>query len=74
MITYTILENGLDIEIKDNGKGYDVESIATPDLTQPKENGLGLFIIQTLMDDVKIESKDNQGTIIKMTKYLGVDI
>ena len=63
-----------DIEIKDNGKGYDVESIATPDLTQPKENGLGLFIIQTLMDDVKIESKDNQGTIIKMTKYLGVDI
>ena len=53
-ITYTILENGLDIEIK--------------------ENGLGLFIIQTLMDDVKIESKDNQGTIIKMTKYLGVDI
>ena len=51
-----------------------VKSIATPDLTQPKENGLGLFIIQTLMDDVKIESKDNQGTIIKMTKYLGVDI
>ena len=41
---------------------------------QPKENGLGLFIIQTLIDDVKIESKDNQGTIIKMTKYLGVDI
>lgn len=73
-ITYTILENGLDIEIKDNGKGYDVKSIATPDLTQPKESGLGLFIIQTLMDDVKIESKDNQGTIIKMTKYLGVDI
>ena len=62
------------IEIKDNGKGYDIDSIATPDLTQPKENGLGLFIIQTLMDEVKIESKDNQGTIIKMTKYLGVDI
>src|SRR5699024_1271497 len=72
-ITYTILENGLDIEIKDNGKGYDVKSIDTPDLTQLKESGLGLFIIQTLMDEVKIESKDNQGTIIKMTKYLGVE-
>ena len=68
------LENGLEIEIKDNGKGYDVKSIPTPNLTQPKENGLGLFIIKTLMDDVKVESKDNQGTIIKMTKYLGVDI
>ena len=73
-IIYTILENGLDIEIRDNGKGYDVKSIDEPDLTQPRENGLGLFIIKTLMDDVNIESKDNQGTIIKMTKYLGVDI
>ena len=73
-IIYTILENGLDIEIRDNGKGYDVKSIDEPDLTQPRENGLGIFIIKTLMDDVNIESKDNQGTIIKMTKYLGVDI
>ena len=73
-IHLTILENGLTIEIKDNGKGYDIDCIATPDLTNPKENGLGLFIIQTLMDEVSIESKDNQGTIIKMTKYLGVDI
>ena len=73
-ITFTRLENGLEIEIKDNGKGYDIDSIPIPDLTQPRENGLGLFIIQTLMDDVEVESKDNQGTIIKMTKYLGVDI
>ena len=73
-IIYTILENGLDIEIRDNGKGYDVKSIDEPDLTQPRENGLGIFIIKTLMDDVNIQSKDNEGTIIKMTKYLGVDI
>ena len=44
-----------------------------PDLENPKENGLGIFIIQTLMDEVSIESSDNKGTIIKMTKYLGVD-
>ena len=43
-------------------------------LTNPKEGGLGLFIIQTLMDEVNISSKGNQGTTIKMTKYLGVDI
>ena len=56
-ITYSILENGLTIEIKDNGQGYDVDSIDTPDLSNPKENGLGLFIIKTLMDEVSIESK-----------------
>jgi len=26
------------------------------------------------MDKVEIESEDKEGTIIKMTKYLGVDI
>ncbi|MGL4912612.1 MAG: ATP-binding protein [Romboutsia sp.] len=72
-ITFSILENGMTIEIEDKGKGYDIQSIPTPDLNNPRENGLGLFIIQTLMDDVSIESKENQGTIIKMTKYLGVD-
>lgn len=73
-IKFNLLENGIEIEIKDNGKGYDVASIETPDLSNPKESGLGLFIIQTLMDEVSIESKGNQGTTIKMTKYLGVDI
>lgn len=73
-INFNLLNNGIQIEIIDNGKGYDVDSIETPDLTNPKEGGLGLFIIQTLMDEVNIESKGNQGTTIKMTKYLGVDI
>lgn len=73
-ITFSMLENGLTIEIQDNGKGYDVENTLQPDLENPKESGLGLFIIQTLMDDVSIESKENKGTIVKMTKYLGVDI
>lgn len=73
-ITFDILENGLAIEIKDTGKGYDVESLHQPDLNNPKESGLGLFIIQSLMDEVNIESKENKGTIIKMTKYLGVGI
>ena len=73
-IIFTILENGIEIEIRDNGKGYNVDSIEKPDLLNPKENGLGLFIIKTLMDEVIIESKNNTGTIVRMTKYLGVDI
>ena len=73
-ITFYILENGLAMEIEDKGKGYDVESLHQPDLNNPKESGLGLFIIQSLMDEVNIESKENKGTIIKMTKYLGVGI
>jgi serine/threonine-protein kinase RsbW len=72
-IEFKILHNGLNIEIRDNGKGYDNNLIITPDLDKPKENGLGLFIIQALMDEVSINSKEGEGTIINMTKYLGVD-
>lgn len=73
-IIFEIIENGINIEIKDNGKGYDVSSIGTPDLENPRESGLGLFIIEALMDEVSIESTEGEGTIIKMNKYLGVDI
>ena len=72
-VEYTIFENGLTIGITDSGKGYDVNSIDEPNLEEPKESGLGLFIIQSLMDEVDIKSNINYGTVIKMTKYLGVD-
>lgn len=73
-IKFIILEDGLSIEIRDDGKGYDISSVGTPDLENPKESGLGLFIIKSLMDEVSIESKNNEGTLIKMTKFLGADI
>ncbi|MEG0181666.1 MAG: ATP-binding protein [Terrisporobacter sp.] len=72
-ITFNILEHGLTIEIKDNGKGYDTSTITGPDLENLKESGMGLFIIESLMDDVTIESQEGKGTTIKITKYLGVD-
>ena len=73
-IIYTMIENGLTIEIIDNGNGYDTSSINEPDIENLKESGMGLFIIEALMDEVKIESKEGNGTSIKMTKYLGVDM
>ena len=49
-ITYTMIENGLTIEIIDNGNGYDTSSINEPDIENLKESGMGLFIIEALMD------------------------
>ena len=73
-IIYTMIENGLTIEIIDNGNGYDTSSINEPDIENLKESGMGLFIIEALMDEVSIESQEDKGTSIKMTKYLGVDM
>lgn len=72
-IIYSIMLNGLTIEIIDNGKGYDKNSVTEPDLDNLKESGMGLFIIESLMDEVNVESEKGKGTTIKMTKYLGVD-
>lgn len=74
LVQFSVLENGLTIEVEDKGTGYDVESLQEPDLTNPKENGLGLFIIKTLMDEVSTISNSDVGTRVKMTKYLGVGI
>lgn len=74
LVQFSVLENGLTIEVEDKGTGYDVESLQEPDLTNPKESGLGLFIIKTLMDEVSTISNSNVGTRVKMTKYLGVGI
>lgn len=73
-IIYTMIENGLTIEIIDNGNGYDTSSINEPDIENLKESGMGLFIIEALMDEVSIESQEGKGTSIKMIKYLGVDM
>lgn len=74
LVQFSVLENGLTIEVEDKGTGYDVESLQEPDLTNPKESGLGLFIIKTLMDEVSTISNSDVGTRVKMTKYLGVGI
>lgn len=74
IIIYSIIENGLTIEVIDNGKGYDRNSVSEPDINNLKEGGMGLFIIEALMDEVTVESQQGKGTSIKMTKYLGVDM
>lgn len=74
LVQFSVLDNGLIIEVEDRGTGYDVELLKEPDLTNPKESGLGLFIIKTLMDEVSTISNSTDGTRVKMTKYLGVGI
>ena len=74
IVIYSIIENGLTIEVIDNGKGYDRNTVSEPNIDDLKEGGMGLFIIESLMDEVTVESQEGKGTSIKMTKYLGVDM
>lgn len=71
-IEFLVLKDKLRIEIADNGEGFDYKNLKDPDLTKPREGGLGLFIIKTLMDEVEIfHNNKSCGTRIIMYKNLG---
>lgn len=62
----------LEVGVSDAGKGFDPAMIPTPDITSKlkavRKRGWGIKIIESLMDDVRIESGEH-GTRIVMRKY-----
>jgi serine/threonine-protein kinase RsbW len=67
-----IMEDGLEIILKDNGRPFDPDSIPEPQIGVPlrdlKLRGAGLYLIKKLMDDVVFEFSNNEGSILKMRK------
>jgi serine/threonine-protein kinase RsbW len=75
IITCTAFEDRIEIMVIDHGRSFDIEHIRyrmkpidhrTP-IEQLHEGGLGLFLIETLMDEVQIQNDD--GIAISMVKY-----
>ena len=58
------------IEVIDYGKGFSLENYKKPSAEDLQENGLGLFIIKSLMDTVEIETSEGSGTKIIMSKIV----
>lgn len=74
MLTFTHTQDGIQIVIRDHGKGFDIEKMkanAKPITAEsPKTSGLGLFIMQNLMDSVELTSTPGEGSTITLTKKL----
>ena len=68
-INIHIQDNELIIKVFDHGQGFDLDTLPLPDFDQPKENGMGIFFIRTLMDSVTY-SKHTDGNILEIIKYL----
>lgn len=69
-LKFNVEEEKFIIEVKDSGHGFDYKDYHEPDLENPKENGLGIFIMKSLMDEVNIDSTVGEGTVIQLTKKL----
>lgn len=71
-ISFLVENSEFIVEVLDCGNGFSVEEYNEPDLMNPGENGLGIFIMRSLMDDVTVSSEVGQGTKIRMVKRLVV--
>lgn len=72
-VTLTIEESKLQVDVQDEGKGIDQPQ--TPDIEnkikgKEEPRGWGIFLIQSLMDEVKFESGPEGGNVVRMAIYL----
>jgi len=60
------------IRVRDEGEGFDPESIADPLARENllKGSGRGIFIVRNCMDDVRLQRAPEGGMEIRMTKRL----
>ena len=72
-----LFENWVEIEITDNGKGIeDIEKAREPlytSKTDLERSGMGFTIMESFMDEVKIESVLGVGTKVTMKKMIKTD-
>ncbi len=71
-LTLNCSQNAVEIQVKDQGEGFDPGSV--PDPTAPenilKTSGRGNFLIRNLMDEVDWTSSAEGGTTVRMVKKL----
>jgi serine/threonine-protein kinase RsbW len=69
-ITFISLPKGLEVTVRDFGRGFDVDEV--PDPTNPenllKANGRGMLFMRAFMEEVEWFQHEGGGTIVKMCK------
>ncbi|WP_316572729.1 anti-sigma B factor RsbW [Neobacillus sp. YIM B06451] len=76
IVGFGLYQDRLEVMVADNGQSFDFESARqglgryedNDSVEFLREGGLGLYLIETLMDEVRIHHKE--GVTVFMTKYL----
>lgn len=73
-----IKDNTLHIKISDEGKGIDdVNQAVQPFFTSAptdERSGMGFTIMQTFMDEFKVSSEKDKGTVVCMSKTFNAEV
>lgn len=68
-IVITLLNHILNIKVFDQGQGFDINALGPPDFKGLEEQGRGIHIIRSLMDEVSYR-RLNGGHVLEMVKTL----
>jgi serine/threonine-protein kinase RsbW len=67
-------ERKLTVIVTDKGKGFDPRSMKAPDmkeyLAEMRVGGLGLYLMEALMDEVDFDIKPGKRNQVKLVKYV----
>ena len=73
-IAIQIDQQKIKITITDKGRGFNYSKLQDPDLKtyikESRHGGLGIYLIKTLMDDVRYEFNPGIKNQVQLTKYL----
>lgn len=61
---------GLHVTVRDKGRQVDPSTIKSRDLEEVRPGGLGVHIIQTVMDEYNYSCPPDGGMLLQMTKYV----
>ncbi|WP_442756685.1 ATP-binding protein [Methylocystis sp. JAN1] len=68
-VCLSVENSDLWIRVFDQGKGFDLNAVPTPDFDNLTERGRGIFFIRSLMDYVEYRRTD-RGNVLEMCKHL----
>jgi serine/threonine-protein kinase RsbW len=71
-VTFTCASHAVEIEIKDQGEGFDPVRVPDPTAAENlmKTSGRGNFLMRSFMDEVQWEPRPEGGTIVRMVKRI----
>lgn len=71
-VVISLLDTSLNIKVYDQGQGFDISALPTPDFAGDRDKGRGVYIIRSLMDEVSY-TPSGQGHVLEMVKNLYPD-
>jgi serine/threonine-protein kinase RsbW len=70
-LSYTLDSGGIVITVTDHGVGFDPDAVALPDFEENPEGGYGLYIMKTIMDDLRYERTLDGNNLILIKNWIG---